>query len=365
MSDSLIPDPPQWSTVAGVPASFISSRTHRTGGTPYDAGFKTGRELGRRLEANIARYLGTRELGQGVLDSAKLASDSVRYVDSLPARFRDELAGQAAGSGVPLHRIAEMAFVEECIRPACTGFVVEVNGEIWVGRNNDTYVPEMFGYATVKSISGRIPHVGFSLEGDQRLPTAYNQAGLWLHYNYEGAPDRPRTGRPQLPNYLLITEMAETCRSLSDVERVLGEFDRFDGMLLFAVDGPRGEYAIYECTCTQFFKREMTTPWVCAANHYCTPGASSLVGQPEERSLMRQRRAEERVASLGAGGHPISLPDDLISILADPGVEQQRLNFATAYSCVARPATGDIWFTFGGYPAASRGNWAKIPALWE
>lgn len=57
-----------------------------------------------------------------------------------------------------------------------------------------------------------------------------------------------------------------------------------------------------------------------------------------------------------------SLPGDLIAILADDGVERRRQDFSTVYATVSCPGTGELWFTFGGYPAASRGAW--LPVAW-
>jgi hypothetical protein len=56
------------------------------------------------------------------------------------------------------------------------------------------------------------------------------------------------------------------------------------------------------------------------------------------------------------------LPQDLIAILADDGVERRGQDLWTVYSNVACPGTGELWFTFGGYPAASGGEW--LPVTW-
>lgn len=49
------------------------------------------------------------------------------------------------------------------------------------------------------------------------------------------------------------------------------------------------------------------------------------------------------------------------SLLADAEVEQRGSEFGTVYSAVACPGTGELWYTFGGYPAASRGDWRPLP----
>ena len=50
--------------------------------------------------------------------------------------------------------------------------------------------------------------------------------------------------------------------------------------------------------------------------------------------------------------------------LADDEVERRGATFATAYANVACPHAGKIWYTFGGYPAASSGNWQRLEWPW-
>jgi len=59
-----------------------------------------------------------------------------------------------------------------------------------------------------------------------------------------------------------------------------------------------------------------------------------------------------------------SLPSDLIRILADDEIERRNEELVTAYANVACPASGEIWYTFGGYPAASAGNWQRLEWPW-
>jgi hypothetical protein len=80
--------------------------------------------------------------------------------------------------------------------------------------------------------------------------------------------------------------------------------------------------------------------------------------------MARQARLETMATALfdRAGGP--QLPGDLVAMLADERVERHGGAFATGYSVVACPATGDLWFTFGGVPAASHGDWQPIAWPW-
>ena len=75
-------------------------------------------------------------------------------------------------------------------------------------------------------------------------------------------------------------------------------------------------------------------------------------------------RIEGLASDLHGHESAASLARDLIAILADAGVERRGLGFATVYANVACPATGEVWFTFGGCPAASRGRWAEVAWPW-
>jgi hypothetical protein len=53
-----------------------------------------------------------------------------------------------------------------------------------------------------------------------------------------------------------------------------------------------------------------------------------------------------------------------IRILADDKIERRINKLITAYSNVACPGTGEIWYTFGGYPSACKGNWQRLEWPW-
>jgi hypothetical protein len=61
----------------------------------------------------------------------------------------------------------------------------------------------------------------------------------------------------------------------------------------------------------------------------------------------------------------VSLPTDLIAILADGEVEVQDDNFGTVYANIACPCIKQVWYTLGGFPAASKGNWQAIDWPWN
>jgi hypothetical protein len=79
------------------------------------------------------------------------------------------------------------------------GRIVTAGGYAWVARNNDTYAPGMWGYATIREVTGRIPTICFGLEGDVFTPSGVNGEKLWLHYNWLPVWDVLEAGERHLP----------------------------------------------------------------------------------------------------------------------------------------------------------------------
>jgi hypothetical protein len=159
-----------------------SGRIRRYAGTPREIGLAAGRALGKRLATSITRYLRERPRRPGALDVAELHRGALPWLRTLPTRFQEELEGLAEGADLPLQRVAEWSYIEYCVDDGCSGFVGRLDGRAWVARNNDTYVPGLWGYATIRDVTGRIPSLGLSLEGDVFSPSGANRERLWLHH---------------------------------------------------------------------------------------------------------------------------------------------------------------------------------------
>lgn len=343
-------------------------RIHHFKGHPYEIGFAAGRALGAKLEQSINHYIARREHAS---DMNKVRQGALPWLRRLPKRFQDELQGMAEGANVPLQRLAEWNYIEECESCRCSAAVVLFDHRAWVARNNDTYVPELWGYATIREVDGRIPTISYSMEGDVFAPTGINKDRLWLHYHFLPVWDEPAPGKPHVPGYVFISEALELCHTLGDIEPFLHENHRDGGMMLFAVDGKTNEFAVFECMCAKHVRRDPWDGWIVGTNHYCTCEDPTLGDDEVSRStLSRFQRMERLVQDLYASQTPPNLPADLIRILADDEVERRGQEsrrgqeLVTAYANVACPASGEIWYTFGGYPAASAGNWQQLKWPW-
>jgi hypothetical protein len=345
---------------AGLYAGHIMGTTPRQiprfSGTPREVGRAVGRALGPRLEDNIARYLRDRPQPREALDVAELRRGALPWLRTLPLRFQDELEGLAEGAHLPLQRVAEWNYVESCLDEGCSAFVGRIGEHVWIARNNDMYVPGVWGHAIVRELTGRIPTLCFGAEGSVFTATGLNRDRLWLHHHALSTSDAPRDGRRHMHGWVLLTDMLETCSTILEVEGRLSDVDRDEGMILFAVDGKSDEFAIFECSSSRYVRRQQTAPWMVGTNHACVLAAP----EPGGDSRARQLRLEAMAGELYDRQLQLRLPQDLISILADEGVERREASLSTVYSAVACPHDGRLWFTFGGYPAASQGRWEAV-----
>ena len=325
-------------------------------GNPREIGFTAGRALGHKLEQTISHYIAKQ---QDSKDMEKLRAGALPWLRTLPKRFQDEFEGMAEGADIPLQRVVEWAYIEECDAKQCSGAICLFENQAWVARNNDFYVPELWGYVTIREVDRRIPTMMFSMEGEIFAPTGINQEKLWLHYNFLPVWDKPVPNKPHIPPYVFLTEALELCRTISDVEALLNETDRDGGMLLFAVDGKNNEFMLFDCMCSKYFRREPINSWIVGTNHYSACEDLTLGDADKEQlgTLSRFEQMENLMQALSNSQTPVQLPDDLIRILADDKIERRDKQVTTVYSNVACPSAGEIWYTFGGYPAASKGNW--------
>ena len=335
-------------------------RIHHFKGSPREIGVAAGRALGSKLEQMINHYIAAQ---QDFKDMEKLRARSLPWLRNLPKRFQDEFEGMADGANIPLQRVAEFAYIEECDSKQCSGAVYLHENIAWVARNNDFFVPELWGYVTIREVDGRIPTMNFDMEGGVFTPTGINKEKLWLHYNFLPVWDEPALDKPHVPPYVFLTEALELCRTISDVEKMLAETDRDGGMLLFAVDGKNNEFALFDCLCSKHSRRKPSDGWIVGTNHYCAFEDLTLNDADKEPlgTLSRFRRMENLMRALPASPN---LPADLIQILADNQIERRDKDVITVYSNVACPNTSEIWYTFGGCPAASKGNWQKLEWRW-
>ncbi len=213
------------------------AKTLRLQGNARQVGFQLGKAMDTRLECNIQRYIEQGLVRLSLIDLEKVRHGAMSWLRRLPNHFQEELEGISKGAGIALSRLAEWGFVENCCKCACSGLATIINGNVWIARNNDWCLPDLWGYKVIRNVSGRIPTMTFGMEGDVFTATGFNADQLWLHYHSLNVQDNPAAARTGMNCYVMIREALETCSTIEQVEAILRSVDRSDGMILFAVDG--------------------------------------------------------------------------------------------------------------------------------
>jgi len=333
----------------------MSSRSLRAGGSPYEIGKALGARCGSLLGQTIDTYIQQGPSRFGSVDVSRLRPGALPWLRHLPQRFQDEIEGLADGSGLPLQRLAEWSYVEACTTYGCSSVLSSFDqGHPWVGRNNDLWAPSVWGYSTVRDHQRRLSTLSFGMPAEPFTCTGVNERKLWLHYHYLPPRDRDPAPPDAWFEFVWMTEALETCSDLEDVESLLGDRPRRGCMLLFAVDGKSDRRAVYQCEPTSFLR------W--PDSGASLPGTNHRYGEqhPSPGSAHRLQRIHQ-LLGLPTADPPLHR---LRTLLADPEVEQNEDGSGTVFSAIACPATGEIWFTFGGYPAASHGRWEPVPWPW-
>jgi hypothetical protein len=313
--------------------------------------------MGERLERNIGTYVAKALSQRGMLGTTVLSLSALAWLRRLPQRFQAEIEGLAEGAGLPLQRLAEWCYVEEYMAGRCTSLIGKLDGRLWVARNNDYLALDLWGFATARKVDGLIPTLSLGMEGEPFTVTGINAERLWLHYHYLPVRDEAPAGPAALPTYVWLTSALETCRSLADVEAMLDGVPRTDAMMLFALDVNSQQAAIFECDRACYTRIEPVDGWLVGTNH--RRGQASDDSQSVSRYDRALTLTSEVAGSRGSGVVPA-----LRRVLGDAAVEQRGEVTGTVYSAIACPSSGELWYTFGGYPAASHGRWGRIPWPW-
>jgi hypothetical protein len=339
-------------------------RILRSGGTPYETGFQTGQQLGPALSAYIDAYLSSGPFLRTNFDHERHSKKSLSILSGYTERFCQECEGLAAGAGIPLKKVAEWIGAEACMIPQCSGFLLQYRDKTWIGRNNDLWSPHLWGYALKRKVKNRIPILTFGLAGDIFSATGLNDAGLWLHYNYLKAPDRDKNSASAHPCYSQLVEMLETCETWEDISAWLARHRRPDGMMLFVSDWRNARHGIFECTCYNTIYRplegEGDLRFLVGTNHYTQPPYDNSSEPDRADSISRYHRLETRLRPFCTGKISPEFPS-LKAILSDAGVEKRNPDYGTVYANLYCPERQELWYTFGGYPAASLGRWDHLP----
>jgi hypothetical protein len=309
----------------------------------------------------------------------RLSPDAMRaqamsWLSDLPEHIQLEIDGMARGSNRPLAEITELLYADIATPgdplvpegPMCSALVTRLGGSSWVARNTDWYPPLLLRgcEAVVHNTPGRIPTLALGIRGDIDVDTGANAEGLWLHAHTMHAKQLPRTDKPRISWLFWLREALETCANLDDLEAMLARVERDRGIILVALDSRSGDAAAYECTINNHTRIDPAGNHLLATNH----PADRHPTDPDRLARSQPSSTTARLQALRdicAAHPPEHAPDDLIDTLATDSVEMRTPPvLRTIYSTVASPKTGECWFASGtpeGKPAASTGQWLKVP----
>lgn len=324
-------------------------------GNSCEIGLKIGCHLKGRLRGVIDQFIKAVDQANH-LDFGKMEKEAPAWLGKLPEEFLLELESMAYSTGVKLDRIAQWIYCERYITGGCTSFISKAGEDVWVGRNNDYAGPNLWRNINVIEKEGCIPVILFGLEGEIFSKAGYNAEKLWLHYNHLPVWDRPEPDEKAIPPFVFVRMALQKCKSLSDVEHLLQTYVRDGGMNLFAVDGKKNSFAVFECTCRGFVKRQSNGKNIAGSNHYVETKPPKEFSVNASSSMKRLENIEMLLET-----RRISDPyKDFISILADPGVEQNNGLSGTVYANLACPSKGLYYYACNGFPAASKARFEEV-----
>jgi hypothetical protein len=104
--------------------------------------------------------------------------------------------------------------------------------------------------------------------------------------------------------------------------------------------------------------------WVAGTNHHLQSLPPPEIQEGASNSILRLKRMNHLLEKLYSNEHSKELPWSLVYILGDELIERRGEEVVTVYANVACPGLRQLWYTFGGAPAASQGNWQQLPWPW-
>jgi hypothetical protein len=117
-------------------------RLYHLQGSARAIGLAIGQRMGPRLEQNIGHYLHHGSARYAGLDWDRLRRDALTWLHRLPGRFQDELEGLALGAGLPLQRIAEWCFADECLARCGVALVMSRRREEHTKEESRRWLPQ-------------------------------------------------------------------------------------------------------------------------------------------------------------------------------------------------------------------------------
>lgn len=353
-------------------------RTLELSGSPRELGLRHGQALAteiRALRRALLTYLARISLFGGALPLyALLLFLGKRFWPHIPARFREEMAGVAAGAHVSLGTILLLNVLDDLANnsPRCSALAAggkyTADGCYLLGRNLDypLFTEVMVKYQTLFLLepAQSLPLASLAWPGYVGVCTGMNRAGVALAQLTSMSRDRTFRGVPAALRFRRGLEGGADVPSAASL--ILQGPGTIGNNLLLC--SPR-EAAGLELSARQGVIRYPEGGLLLATNHYqsgpMTPWKGRFPPRPPFSPLASHHFTEaysrSRLARLRdlAGGTRLG-PGKIREILADPRIA----NAGTVVSAVFAPSEQKMWVAWGAQPPVSQGPFQEI-SFWS
>ncbi|MCL6580607.1 MAG: hypothetical protein K6U08_03190 [Firmicutes bacterium] len=323
----------------------------RVRGDSYEMGFQHGALLKEEIAA-MSAYCKELFLDGGPAEAARQLATALE--SNLPERYRQELKGLAAGSGLPYEDVVILNLFYELLGsrqpPGCSQFVVIPGSKgpsLVHGRNVDLGLgPEALELLQSHSVvlavepAGRRPFVSVALAGFVGVFTGMNDEGLTVALNAVPGVAVDPTG---VPAGFLCRDALETCRTVEEVSASFtGSHWAAGGIVV--VSDPAGAVALELDGGAVRARVPQQNGVLVATNHFL--GAADASGE----SVVRYRRLSDALVRSRA---PLSwemAARQLHTVAVAPGRASPA---GTLQSVVLLPDEAEVYASLSGLPATT------------
>lgn len=344
------PRPPDGDTAEGKGRLAVRQgcRFLHLEGAPYEMGLQQGRLLGPVIGRALDAYLGGIRLFRW-MDRAELLRRGRRLEAFIPAAYREEMRGIAAGAGMPYDDILiGHTFLEsiQCVQCSCYAAygASTRNGEVIFGRNLDFMsmgFAHLIGVISFVKPDGGIPFLSVAWPGWAGTLTAVNLRGLCV-----GMLNVPRL-RPHtagLPYALLFRRMAQEAATCDEAVALLRATARtYSNNVLLAQTAPVRQAVVAEYTPEEVVVREVRPgeEYIAATNHFRQLARRDA--WPDDRGFSRYPRI---IRALRRHAGRLDVTTD---IFTDPHIHL----VSSLHTLIAAPESRQIRVALGRLPAAA------------
>jgi tetratricopeptide (TPR) repeat protein len=279
----------------------------------------------------------------------------------VPNDYLEQLEGMSEGSGVSLNDMLIVVFGSDWL--SCSSFIKKVDGRLIHGRNADHDVIDFFSrYPLIAHYdkNGRYHYIDIGIVGTPFAVTGINEHGLTLSWSQATTSNsKPFDGKGTTLNF---NRILEECRTLSDVDTLPKNVDRFVVMIGSAEDRMG---AVYDIVDQKAVRTDLRDGYIYATNRCVSPSMRKTYNSVFDQDWFNSARAYTYEKILSHDGR--FTIDDAIILLSNtdfydyrgkvPPYEGGNINNrGTGVSAVCDAQNSTVFFAYGA-PYAAFSKW--------